>query len=149
MGQEGAGGRAQRFAELRLGTGMSRRQLAEMAGVTHTAVSRAERGRSIRRETAEALESVLGVVVWEAVTLWPPAPADEAESVVATIRRQRRETLPDAASRIGVSDGVLARAERGQGVHPANAKRIADAYGIGVLDVLPPRQEGEETAAVA
>lgn len=91
---------------------------------------------------------MLGSAVWDAVTLWPPEP--EGDDVLVVMRRQRRESLPDAAARIGVSPDVLARAERGQGVHPANAKRIADAYGLGVLDVLPnPRQEGTETTAAA
>lgn len=52
-------------------------------------------------------------------------------------RLNRGLSLLDAATRIGVSRGTLARAERGLGVHPSSAKRIADFYDVQVTDIWP------------
>jgi transcriptional regulator with XRE-family HTH domain len=41
------------------------------------------------------------------------------------------------AAEIKVSAAAVARAEAGESIHPANAKRIADFYGKSVTDIWP------------
>lgn len=123
------------FARLRNARGLSARQLAEQAGVSHSSVSRIERGYSVTRDVLDALAGVLGPAVHDAVRVWPPVPVGESPLLIA--RRLWGVSRSEAAERIGVSDDVLGRAERGEGVHPKNAKAIADAYGLEVEDVRP------------
>lgn len=52
-----------------------------------------------------------------------------------------------AAREIDVPEQTLRRAERGLGVHPANAKKIADFYGCQVTDLWP--LEAQQGAAAA
>lgn len=87
------------------------------------------------RDVVGALAKVLGPTVYDDVPVWPPLPAGDGLLEVA--RRETGESVKDAAGRAGVSRDVLRRAERGQGVHPSNAKRIADAFGLDIEDVLP------------
>lgn len=47
----------------------------------------------------------------------------------------------DAAAEIGVTQAILIRAEGGQGVRPAHAKKIADFYGCKVTDIWPVSDE--------
>jgi lambda repressor-like predicted transcriptional regulator len=46
-------------------------------------------------------------------------------------------SLPDAAAQIGISRGTLVKAERGDSVHPRQAKLIADFYKVRVTDIWP------------
>lgn len=41
------------------------------------------------------------------------------------------------AAEIKVSAASVARAEAGESIHPANAKRLADFYGKSVTDIWP------------
>ncbi len=41
------------------------------------------------------------------------------------------------AERIGVPEQSIRRLERGLGIHPANAKKVADYLGVKVTDLLP------------
>lgn len=50
---------------------------------------------------------------------------------------QRGLSLRAAAERIGVSEASLRRLAKGEGVHPANAKRIADFFEVPVTALLP------------
>lgn len=52
-----------------------------------------------------------------------------------------------AAAAVGVTAKVLARAERGEGVHPNHAKLIADFYGVKVTDLWPLEHSGDKAAA--
>src|SRR3954468_10555722 len=97
------------LAPLRIAAGLSARQLAQQAGVSHVAVSQAERGRPIRPRVFQALTKVLGPGVRDAVTVWPPL-GDDA-TPLALARRVRGETRRQAAIRAGVSHFVFARAE--------------------------------------
>jgi len=135
VGNEAPERSGRELARLRTARGLSARQLAELAGVSHSSVCRAEDGHHVRREIVAALAKVLGPAVYDDVPVWPPLPVGDGLLEVA--RRETGESISDAATRAGVSRDVLRRAERGQGVHPANAKRIADAFGLAVDDVLP------------
>lgn len=130
---------------------MTARQLAERAGVSHTVVVQAEAGRAVRRQALAGLVRVLGPAVYDAVSVWPPMPGDR--TAVAAARRASGNTLGQAAARAGVSRYVFRRAEVGLRVYPANAKKIADAFGLDVADVLslPDRNHGpaDERAARA
>lgn len=130
---------------LRLAAGLSARQLATKAGVSTSCVHRAESGRAVTRDVLAKLASILGPSIYDAVPLWPPVPA--GDNAVARARRQTGEALTEAASRAGVSDDVMKRAERGQGVHPKNAKAIAEAFGLDVMDVSPTREADKRDAA--
>jgi hypothetical protein len=114
---------------------LSARQLAKQAGVSYTAVSYAERGRAVTRDVLAGLVRVLGPAVKDAVAVWPPLPT--GKTAVARARRLSGESRLHAANRAGVGYDVFKRAEDGEGVHPANAKKIADAFGLDVSDVLP------------
>lgn len=46
-------------------------------------------------------------------------------------------SVPDAAVAIGVARGTLVKAERGEMPHPAQAKLIADFFGVKVTDIWP------------
>lgn len=124
---------------LRRNAGLSARQLATRAGVSTSSVARAEHGRSVTRDVLAKLADVLGPGVYEAVPVWPPVRA----GALAQVRARTGESLRQAAKRAGVSADVFNRAECGKGVHPGNAKKIADAFGLHVDDVLPVPVQGE------
>lgn len=44
------------------------------------------------------------------------------------------------AAEIKVSAASVARAEAGESIHPANAKRIADFYGKSVTEIWPVKE---------
>lgn len=46
-------------------------------------------------------------------------------------------SIRQLAAEIKVSAASVARAEAGESIHPANAKRIADFYGKSVTDIWP------------
>jgi transcriptional regulator with XRE-family HTH domain len=52
-------------------------------------------------------------------------------------RLNRGLSTREAAKEIGISQAVLLRAERGEGVRPRHAKRIADFYEVKVTDIWP------------
>jgi transcriptional regulator with XRE-family HTH domain len=59
-------------------------------------------------------------------------------------RQNRGLTLREAAKEMDVDFTALQRAERGARPYPANAKKIADFYGVSVTDIWPAK---ERTAA--
>ncbi len=59
-------------------------------------------------------------------------------------------TQRQAAASIGINRGTLQAAESGDSVHPGNAKKIADFYGVKVTDIWPmpePDADPEREAA--
>ncbi len=52
-------------------------------------------------------------------------------------RLNRGLSRREAAAKLDMSPGVLARLEAGERVHPAHAKKIADFYGVRVTDIWP------------
>jgi lambda repressor-like predicted transcriptional regulator len=52
-------------------------------------------------------------------------------------RMDRGHSIRSAAAAMGVARATLERAERGQGVHPSSAKKIADFYEVKVTDIWP------------
>jgi transcriptional regulator with XRE-family HTH domain len=52
-------------------------------------------------------------------------------------RLNRGLTQEDAAREIGIARATLDRAERGESIQVAKAKRIADFYGVQVTDLWP------------
>jgi predicted transcriptional regulator len=120
--------------------GLSTQKLAELARVGHSTISEAERGRPVRRVVLDRLAEVLGPDAYGAVVVSGLPTEDTA---VALACRQRRLPVADAAKRAGVGYDVMKRAVTGARVHPANAKRIADAFGLDVIDVAGvfPRDE--------
>lgn len=53
------------------------------------------------------------------------------------LRLNKGLSARQAAQQIGLARETLARAERGEGVHPGSAKLIADFYGVKVTDIWP------------
>lgn len=135
MGKAAPESPGQALTRLRLAAGLSARQLAIRAGVSHTLISKAEAGRAVTRDVLVALEGVLGPGVKDAVTVWPAPPTDD--TAVAKACRESGEWIAQVAKRAGVSQDVMGRAATGERVHPANALKIADALGLDVTDVLP------------
>jgi ribosome-binding protein aMBF1 (putative translation factor) len=45
------------------------------------------------------------------------------------------------ADAVDVAEQTIRRLEDGEGVHPANAKKVADYFGIKVTDLLPVERE--------
>lgn len=45
------------------------------------------------------------------------------------------------ADELGISRGTLATLESGGTVHPANAKKVADKFGVLVTDLMPVAKE--------
>lgn len=135
MGTAGDSGVSLR--RLRLLAGMSLRELAERAGVTHSLIARAEQGHTVSKATCDALAAVLGPKVYEAVAT-QTRPRLTSAGLNPVVAARHRMGLPRkyAAKRIGVSDKTLARVEAGQRVRPINAKRIAFALGLDVGTVL-------------
>jgi transcriptional regulator with XRE-family HTH domain len=52
-------------------------------------------------------------------------------------RLNRGLSLRAAAAEIGVREQTIRRLEGGERVHPANAKKVADFYGVTVVDIMP------------
>lgn len=59
-------------------------------------------------------------------------------------RLNRGLTTREVAAMLKLSRGTVVRAERGDGVYPATAKKLADFYGFKVTDLWP---VAERTAA--
>lgn len=71
-------------------------------------------------------------------------------TTIVTLRQLRAEkglSIRQAEQEIGLSRGVLNRAERAEGIHPSHAKKIAEFYGVSVTDIWPvePAHEAVET----
>lgn len=132
---------------MRLDAGLSVRGLADEAGISFRAARRACMGEPVSEVTVAALAAVLGPEVREATAIRRPyVPVGDAPVLAA--RRRNGESRRKAAERIGVSEIVLRRAETGGAVRPVNARRIAEAYGLSVADVLPvPGQDENPVAA--
>jgi transcriptional regulator with XRE-family HTH domain len=62
-------------------------------------------------------------------------------------RLNRGLTLREAADQIGVPRETLRRLEAGEGAHPANAKRVADFYGVKATDLRGDDDIGPEPRA--
>jgi transcriptional regulator with XRE-family HTH domain len=139
----------QALTRLRIAAGLSIRELAAKTGVGSTSIGEAERGRAVTRGMAADLAKVLGPAVHDAVTVWPPLPAQDATTALAKARAETGESVSQAAARAGVTRFVYQRAERGEGVRPSNAKRLAEAFGLDVFDVLPLPRTREGTNHVA
>jgi transcriptional regulator with XRE-family HTH domain len=139
----------QALTRLRIAAGLSIRELAAKTGVGSTSIGEAERGRAVTRGMAADLAKVLGPAVHDAVTVWPPLPPQDATTALAKARAETGESVSQAAARAGVTRFVYQRAERGEGVRPSNAKRIAEAFGLDVFDVLPLPHTREGTNHVA
>jgi DNA-binding XRE family transcriptional regulator len=45
------------------------------------------------------------------------------------------------ADAVGVAEQTIRRLEDGEGVHPANSKKVADYFGVKVTDLLPVQRE--------
>ena len=133
------------FTRLRIEAGYSARQLAEAAGISLSSVLRAERGKALAAPIRGRLVGVLGPRVLECV---PEAGAPGPDATPVRMARHRLGlSRAEAARRARVSADVLARAERGQGVYPQNARRIALAFGLAVTDVLPVPDDNDHEAA--
>jgi transcriptional regulator with XRE-family HTH domain len=59
-----------------------------------------------------------------------------------TARLNRGLSIRQAARETGVAEPTIRRLEAGEGAHPANAKKVADYFGVQVVDLLPPEQTG-------
>jgi transcriptional regulator with XRE-family HTH domain len=57
--------------------------------------------------------------------------------MLTTARLNKGLSLEAAALQIGVARTTLVRAERGERIHPAKAKLIADFFGLEVSDFYP------------
>ncbi len=69
---------------------------------------------------------------------------------IRAARLRQGLSLTEAASEIGVDKSLLHRAERGQTTpRPGAALRIAQFYGLDVLDVWPPESSTTSTAEAA
>jgi transcriptional regulator with XRE-family HTH domain len=65
-------------------------------------------------------------------------PAARARRIrLITERLNNGLSTREAAKEIGISQAVLLRAERGEGVRPRHAKRITDFYDLEVTDLWP------------
>jgi transcriptional regulator with XRE-family HTH domain len=124
------------FTRLRLEAGYSIRSLADAASLWPSSVCRVERGDYVSSESRDKLVSVLGPEVRPLIAvraLRTPAP----DTAVYRAREAIGVSGRELAERAGVTKDAFYRAERGLPVHPATAKRIADALGLAVVDVLP------------
>lgn len=138
-----AGGAGDGLRRLRLLAGYSIRGLADAAGISFHKVVRAERNGYAPLATVQALASVLGPAVRRTLVV-RPAPRASADVNAVMAARQRMDLSRSAmAKRIGVSDKVLARAEAGRPIRPANAKRIALALGLDMATVLDLGNDGK------
>lgn len=129
----GAGGGLRR---LRLVAGFSLRDLADVAGISHAAIARAETTGQATPRVIDALSAVLGDEVRDVIGLARPRGTQAGTNPVVAARHERGWSRRKAARYVGVSDRVLARVEAGERVRPSNAKRIALAYGLDVATVI-------------
>jgi DNA-binding XRE family transcriptional regulator len=57
--------------------------------------------------------------------------------LLKTSRLNRGMTIREMAAAIGIAHGTYERAERGDGLHPSTAKKIADHFHVKVSDLFP------------
>jgi transcriptional regulator with XRE-family HTH domain len=129
------------ISRLRIGRGWSRRQLAEAAGVSNTSVRRAEAGYGLTRPIVDALAKVLGAVVYDTVPILsgirPVLAGRDEERPVLRARLERGWSRAEASRQLGVHSDTLMRLEAGHPVHPGNAKKVAEGYGLDVFELVP------------
>jgi transcriptional regulator with XRE-family HTH domain len=63
-------------------------------------------------------------------------------------RLNRGHTVCSLAALVGIDRRTLLRLERGEAVHPAKAKKVADYFGVQVTDLLPAEQSETSRAVV-
>lgn len=52
-------------------------------------------------------------------------------------RLNRGYSINSLAEELGVHRNVITRLEAGESVHPSNAKKVADYFGVKVTDLMP------------
>lgn len=62
---------------------------------------------------------------------------EQVPTNLTALRLNRGLSLTQAASDIGIARRTLERAELGIGIHPASAKKVADYYGLTVMQIWP------------
>lgn len=55
---------------------------------------------------------------------------------LSTARVNRGHTARSLAAEVGIDARTLLRLERGEAVHPAKAKKVADYFGVRVTDLM-------------
>lgn len=128
---------ARALREARLRAGLTQQALACLASVERTSLTHLERGRRVPTfAVARRLAAALGC---DAADLWPEAfAATSDEPPARSLRLARMLSLAEVAAAAGVSRRAVRRADDGGRVTPANAKALADFYGVDVFDLQPP-----------
>lgn len=68
---------------------------------------------------------------------------------IVAARLNMGHSIRSAAKEIGISRDTLAKAERGEDVHPATAKLIADFHEVKVTDIWPVKDVDDDAARAA
>jgi ribosome-binding protein aMBF1 (putative translation factor) len=66
---------------------------------------------------------------------------------LTTARMNAGYSIKSLARELDVHEHAIRRLERGEGgVHPANAKKVADRFGVQVTDLMPVESNGKAAA---
>jgi transcriptional regulator with XRE-family HTH domain len=131
-----AGNTGDGLRRLRLLAGMSLRDLADAAGVSHMVIQRAERTGHASEPVMQALAGVLGPRVYRVLGLTEPPETRAGTNAIVQARRALGLSRRQCAAMIGVSDKTLARAEAGLPIRPDKRQLIASALGLDIATVL-------------
>jgi DNA-binding XRE family transcriptional regulator len=130
---------------LRLNAGLTQDELARKAHVSRGTLRNLEQGRRSRVLSHEAEQRVaraLGVR-YEAITFGTVGdPPDAAVDLVA-LRTERKLAPAEVAIAADVPLKTVLKAEAGAAIHPRNARRLADFYGVRVTAFYPREPQAE------
>jgi transcriptional regulator with XRE-family HTH domain len=84
--------------------------------------------------------------LWLYATFHGVTPQVGKKFSLSAARMNRGHSVRSLAAELGVDARTLMRLERGDRVHPAKAKKVADFFGVQVTDLMPPDADHREAA---
>jgi transcriptional regulator with XRE-family HTH domain len=120
----------------RLNAGLTLDELAAHAEVGRNTIARLEHGGNAAAPVRRSLADALGIEP-AALAMGDEAEAEAEPVPLRALRDRRGLTVYELAQRAKVPPQKVYRAEEGRAIHPRDAKRLADFYGIRVTDFYP------------
>jgi transcriptional regulator with XRE-family HTH domain len=143
MGSKGQTAGAVRW--LRLNAGLTQDELARKAHISRSTLRNLEQGgrsRMLDHEAERRVAHALGVP-WRAITFGTVDDYPDGTVDLVAERKARKLTPSEVADAADVPLKTVLKAEAGAAIHPRNARKLADFYGIRVTDFYPREPEAE------
>jgi DNA-binding XRE family transcriptional regulator len=130
---------------LRLNAGLTQDELARKAHVSRGTLRNLEQGRRSRvlsHEAERRVAQALGVR-YEAVTFGTVGDPPDGAVDLVMLRTERKLAPAEVAIAADVPLKTVVKAEAGAAIHPRNARKLADFYGVRVTAFYPREPEAQ------